>query len=209
MHDIITTKIRPPATRAALVQRARLNTLLQHGLELPLTLVVAPAGFGKTTLVTELVGQLPPGQLAWLACDSADNELLRFWRYLLSACESARPGLATAALALLHAPNPVFEMVVGALINALVDATEPLVVVLDDYHLIENQAVHTALTLLIDHQRSCYGCGSPAAACRPSPWRDCERAASCWRSMPTCCALRQLKRSSFFTIRWAGVLRQS
>jgi LuxR family maltose regulon positive regulatory protein len=152
MHDLIATKIRIPPPRAALVPRDRLSALLQRGLELPLTLVVAPAGFGKTTLVTDLLGRLPPEQLAWLSCERADNEPLRFWRYLLAACERARPGLSTAALAILQAPQPVLKAVVAALINALSDASTPLVLVLDDYHLIEHEAIHTTFSDLIDHQ---------------------------------------------------------
>jgi LuxR family maltose regulon positive regulatory protein len=136
-----------------LVARRRLIALLQQGLRLPLTLVVAPAGFGKTTLVAGLVGHMSETKVAWLSCDVADNDPARFWSYLLGACERAWPGVATPAMALLQTPQaPPLEAMATALLNALAESSDSLVLVLDDYHLIENATIHESLSFLLEHQ---------------------------------------------------------
>jgi LuxR family maltose regulon positive regulatory protein len=150
---LLTTKIRTPPVRPVLVARRRLIALLQQGLRLPLTLVVAPAGFGKTTLVAGLVGHMSETKVAWLSCDVADNDPARFWSYLLGACERAWPGVATPAMALLQTPQaPPLEAMATALLNALAESSDSLVLVLDDYHLIENATIHESLSFLLEHQ---------------------------------------------------------
>lgn len=174
--SILTTKIRVPPLRPTLVARERLHALLERGLGLPLTLVVAPAGFGKTTLVSSWCSRLAFSidqrdgrtlnrsghsslptplyfvKVAWLSLDPADNDPIRFWHYLLEACDRASPGLARPALALLQGPPPPPEALATALLNALADRADPLVLVLDDYHLIETPAIHTSVALLLEHQ---------------------------------------------------------
>lgn len=163
--SILTTKIRVPSLRPALIARERLHALLERGLGLPLTLVIAPAGFGKTTLVSQWLtlradaAQAQPSALnpqplrcAWLSLDPDDNDPIRFWHYLLEACDRASPGLARPALALLQGPPPPPEALAAALLNALADRADPLVLVLDDYHRIEAPAIHSSVALLLEHQ---------------------------------------------------------
>jgi len=127
--------------------------LLDAGLERPLILVAAPAGFGKTTLVADWL-ETPASRkpnVAWLALDEGDNDPARFWIYVVGALEAAQPGLATSAEALLRVPEvTVLDDVVEELARDLSQVTEPLVLVLDDYHLIETPAIHAALTFLLE-----------------------------------------------------------
>jgi LuxR family maltose regulon positive regulatory protein len=132
---------------------------LMHGATCPLTLISAPAGYGKTTLLSEWISNF---NVAWLSLDEKDNDPMRFWTYLFSALETIQPGLTEHSLALLHAPQPPTAMSHGdeneriepaltALINALAAHPMEFVLVLDDYHVIETPTIHTALTFLLDH----------------------------------------------------------
>ncbi|MCU0495419.1 MAG: LuxR family transcriptional regulator, partial [Chloroflexaceae bacterium] len=169
MQQLLTTKMRVPPAHPALVPRPRLAALLRQGLAGPVTLLVAPAGFGKTTLLasslTHMQGEertdhtpssafsLQPSAFAWLSLEPADNESSRFWHYLLMALELARPGSAAPALALVQGPPPPpAEALLGALLNSLAELPAPLVLVLDDYHVIENPAIHQGMVFLLEHQ---------------------------------------------------------
>jgi LuxR family maltose regulon positive regulatory protein len=154
---ILTTKLYRPAPPVGLVTRPRLVSRLNDalGMARALTLLSAPAGFGKTTLVSEWMAA-HPARLAWLSLDEEDNEPTRFLAYLAAAFNTLQPGAGEAALALLGAPQPPPpRAIVGALINAL--STVPgqgavCVLVLDDYHVIATPLVHEALTFLLDHR---------------------------------------------------------
>jgi LuxR family maltose regulon positive regulatory protein len=150
---LVTTKLAIPAARASLVARPHLVDRLQAGLEGPLTLLTAPAGSGKTTLLSAWRasrGRDMP--LAWVALDASDNDLVQFWRYVLNALDLVRPGVSSDALALLRSPEPVpIEVVLAQLINSLSAPGEDAVLVLDDYHLIEVEAIHRGLAFLLDH----------------------------------------------------------
>ncbi len=142
----------PPARpRARVVVRPRLLTRLDE--VYPLTLVAAPAGFGKTTLVAEWAHAQPAG-LAWLALDADDNDLPRFLTYLCAALGRLWPTVGQTALALLQAPQaPSAAATLTALANDLAQlpAAPPAALVLDDYHLLEAEAVHSAVAFLVDH----------------------------------------------------------
>jgi LuxR family transcriptional regulator, maltose regulon positive regulatory protein len=117
----------------------------------PLTLVCAPAGFGKTALLADWArrGRRPVG---WLSLDEADNDPARFWRHVVAALEGVRPGVAERVAPLLGPPAPSsFEGLVTALINELAAQPDEVVVVLDDYHLVEAQPVHVSLGFLLEH----------------------------------------------------------
>ncbi|MCA9953198.1 MAG: hypothetical protein KC434_00660 [Anaerolineales bacterium] len=148
---LIRTKLRHPPTRSQLVPRLRLQQQIQQGVHLPLTLVTAPAGFGKTTLVASAVGlsRLP---VAWLSLDDADNQNGRFLHYLLAALQTVDQAVGHEAMQMLTASAQVpVELVVTSLVNDLDGSGKQLCLVLDDYHCIHNPAVHTAVNFLLEH----------------------------------------------------------
>ena len=147
---VITTKLFRPSLRQPTVERERLHDLLRLGCTLPLTLVVAPAGWGKSTLVAEWLAH--DGITAgWVSLDGGDNDPMRFWRYLLLAADQAGSAAGAAALRRLDAAgSDVLRDVLPAFVNALVSADAPLVLVLDDYHLVTSAQVHTSVAMLLD-----------------------------------------------------------
>ena len=147
---VITTKLFKPSLRQHTVERERLYDLLRLGCRLPLTLVVAPAGWGKSTLVAEWLAH--DGITAgWVSLDGGDNDPMRFWRYLLLAADQAGSAAGAAALRRLDAAgSDVLRDVLPAFVNALVSADAPLVLVLDDYHLVTSAQVHTSVAMLLD-----------------------------------------------------------
>ncbi|HWN00085.1 MAG TPA: AAA family ATPase, partial [Streptosporangiaceae bacterium] len=150
---LLTTKLHVPRLPVGFVPRPRLVEALDEGLARRLILVSAPAGFGKTALLADW-GQRGDRRVAWLSLDAADNDSARFWRHAVAALDRACPGIAERAGPLLGPPMPrSFEGLVTALINEL--AAQPgddvVLLVLDDYHLIDAQPVHTALAFLLDH----------------------------------------------------------
>jgi LuxR family maltose regulon positive regulatory protein len=164
MLPFLKTKLYVPPLRENLVSRPRLVERLNEGLRWgrKLTLVSAPAGYGKTTLLSAWVRQVePPMRVAWLSLDERDNDPLRFWAYVVAALQAVRAGIGDAALAMLHsAQPPPIEAVLTALINEIAAGPAPsspppagcvLALVLDDYHLVESQAIHNTLTFLLDH----------------------------------------------------------
>src|SRR6478752_2564893 len=148
---VLATKLYIPPPPPKAVLRPRLVERLNEGLHRKLTLLSAPAGFGKTTLVSEWVAGCDR-QVAWLSLDEGDNDPTRFLAYLMGAIQMQRPAIGQELLAALQSPQPPpVEHVVRSLINQLAAAQVPLVVVLDDYHVITNAAIHAALTLLVDY----------------------------------------------------------
>ncbi|MEZ4661342.1 MAG: hypothetical protein R2911_27650 [Caldilineaceae bacterium] len=157
---ILQTKLYIPPLRHALVPRPQLITRLNRGAQHKLTLVAAPAGFGKTTLVVEWLGQRK-APAAWLSLDEADNDPTRFLSYLIAALQQVDAAVGQSAHALLQSPQPLAaEAVMTALINDLTHITDDVTLVLDDYHLISRRPVHHALTFLLDHlpQPNCTCC---------------------------------------------------
>ena len=150
---LLATKLHVPHQQSGFVARPRLVDALDGGLARRLILVGAPAGFGKTAL---LAGWAWPGDrpVAWLSLDAGDNDPARFWRHAVAALDRVRPGIAERMGALLGPPAPAsFEGLATALINEL--AAQPgqdeLLLVLDDYHLIDAQQVHEPLLFLLEH----------------------------------------------------------
>jgi LuxR family maltose regulon positive regulatory protein len=165
-YPLLATKLYIPPVRPELVSRPRLIERLNAGLNRKLTLISAPAGFGKTTLVSEWVQEVGtqhavPPQAAWLSLDEGDNDLVRFLAYLitalrtlvLSGVEGIEVDTGKGALSALQSPQPPpAEAVLTSLINDAVAIPDPIVLVLDDYHLIEAQPIHDALSFLLEHQ---------------------------------------------------------
>src|SRR5512143_1209776 len=150
---LLTTKFHIPATRAHLVPRPRLQQRLAEALSRERSLIVisAPAGFGKTTLLSEWLQHLSlPG--AWLSLDAADNDVARFLAYLSAALHKIHPEAAQLMATALHVASlPETESLLTALVNEINSSTRFGVLVLDDYHVIDAPAVHAALAFLVDH----------------------------------------------------------
>jgi LuxR family transcriptional regulator, maltose regulon positive regulatory protein len=150
--ELLATKLFAPRPRPDFVSRPRLVQGLDDGLARGLILVSAPAGSGKTALLADWARRRP---VAWLSLDAGDNDPVRFWRHAIAALDRLRPGLAQRVLPLLGPPPPsAFEGLVTALINELAPHPDPGQVVLlsDDYHLIDARAVHDSLTFLLEHR---------------------------------------------------------
>jgi LuxR family transcriptional regulator, maltose regulon positive regulatory protein len=152
---LVTTKVRLPRTRQVLVPRPRLREALVRYEGRKLTLISAPAGFGKTTLLSEwLEDRSRDGRLvAWLSLEEADNDQALFLAYLVSALRSdLGEGIGEGILAALRLPEfPRVEAIVGALINELADVRHEVTIVLDDYHVIHSGPVHEATSFLLEH----------------------------------------------------------
>ena len=148
---LLATKLHVPRSRSGFVARPRLADRLAPAQGGEVTLVCAPAGFGKTALLADWArgGRRP---VAWLSLDEGDNDPARFWRHAIAALDEIRPGVAEPVAALLQGLQPTsFEAVVTALVNQLAGVAEEVVLVLDDYHLIQSPPVHASLGFLIDH----------------------------------------------------------
>lgn len=149
---LLATKLAIPPPRPQMLLRPRLIERLEEGLSRKLTLLSAPAGFGKTTLLSAWLGALA-GQgmpVAWVSLDPQDNDPMCFWSYLLAAINRAAPGVGDQALALLRtAQPPRLEAVLGELINALAASAGDLVLALDDYQVIEEPIIHSSLAWLL------------------------------------------------------------
>ncbi|MBE2222610.1 MAG: LuxR family transcriptional regulator, partial [Anaerolineae bacterium] len=148
---LLKTKLYNPPLRPALVRRKRLIDKLNAGLNSKLTLISAPAGFGKTTLVSEwIAGCERP--FAWLSLDERDSELSRFLSYLVAALQTQMPSLGNKVLRLLESPQPPSsETVLTALLNEITAVSQAFALVLDDYHMVDAPAIDQALTFLLDH----------------------------------------------------------
>ena len=178
---LLQTKFYIPPLRREQVPRPRLIERLNAGLHRKLTFISAPAGFGKTTLVSAWVSNLrftnddlringiANGQVvnrkskivnhvAWLSLDSSDNDAVRFLTYVIAALQTIDPEQGAAghigkgALGMLRSPQPPStEPVLTSLLNEIATLSDRLILVLDDYHVIEAQTVHDALTFLLEH----------------------------------------------------------
>ncbi|MDX1935012.1 MAG: LuxR C-terminal-related transcriptional regulator [Capsulimonadales bacterium] len=149
---VLTTKIAVPSRRTALVDRSRLTERIRFGRQHSrLTVIVAPAGFGKTTLARQWTAA-EGDPVAWVSLDGGDNDPIRFLTYVTMAIRRVSPGFGESVLSLLRSPQPPLrEVLVTALLNALCEAESPLSLVLDDYHLIGETSVHETVTSLLEH----------------------------------------------------------
>ena len=163
-YSVLVTKFFVPAARPKLVFRPHLVERLNEGLSRKLTLVSAPAGFGKTTLVAEWVNSLrkefkeesqEDSKITWLSLDDGDNDLTRFLTYFVAALNRTNGGgsdFGKGALNMLQSPQPPpTESVLTSLINEIATIPERIVFVLDDLHLIAAPTVHDALTFLLEN----------------------------------------------------------
>ncbi len=149
---LLTTKLRIPPLSVRILRRERLLDSLEQNIpHVKFTLFAAPAGYGKTTLLTQWAhtSQYP---IAWLSIDEEDNDRERFLRYLLAAWDVVQPEIRQSKLGpLLEARLPAYEAVMTMVINYANSLSDHLVFVLDDYHLVEDAGIHETVTFLLDH----------------------------------------------------------
>jgi ATP/maltotriose-dependent transcriptional regulator MalT len=160
------TKLHIPATPANLLQRPRLTQQLRHPLQdVPaavsprhsrtqtlLTVITAPAGYGKSTLLSEWLQHASDLDIAWLSLDPEDNELQQFWHYVVAALQSSVPELGRQALMLLQKPqSSAIDDALTTLLDDLQHTPRAVVLVLDDYHIIDTSAIHDSLATFLTH----------------------------------------------------------
>ena len=165
---ILATKLYIPPTRAKIVLRPGLVERLNEGLAAgrKLALISAPAGFGKTSLISEWVATLTPAltpaplpqgegfgvKVAWLSLEEGDNDLSRFLTYLIAALQAISANIGEGVLGVLQSPQPPpTETILTALLNELATFPDHFILVLDDYHTIDAKPVAEALTFLLEH----------------------------------------------------------
>ncbi|GHO47786.1 LuxR C-terminal-related transcriptional regulator [Ktedonospora formicarum] len=151
-ETMVVTRFSPPRPPAPLVVRERLLSLLDAAFSRPLTLLSASAGWGKTTLLSAWAHQHPHA-IAWLSLETLDNDPRRFWLSIIAALRRCRPAIGGRVLTLLQAPTPEpLSLSVTTLLNELAERNEePLLLILDDYHVIEEATIHTFLAFFLEH----------------------------------------------------------
>ena len=153
---LVETKLRVPQTHRELVRRQRLAAIVERASACALTVVSAPAGFGKTTLLTGLAAGLGHDRgghaIGWVSLDERDADPRRFWTYVLHAVERTSPGAASSALDLLESATGPLEGVIVALVNELSVHPGEVTLVLDDYHLVDGPEVNDGVTFLLNHR---------------------------------------------------------
>lgn len=148
---LLTTKLHIPQARTASVLRPRLVMRLQQGLEQKLILISAPAGYGKTTLLCEWLADCRK-TTAWVSVDKGDNDPSRFWAYVIAALRDAFSLVSSILPDIQTSPDlSSNEILITELINELDKLSQPLILVLDDYHIIETQTIHDGLSFLLEH----------------------------------------------------------
>jgi LuxR family transcriptional regulator, maltose regulon positive regulatory protein len=160
-ETLLETKLFIPTTRPKRVYRSHLIEKLNEGLHRKLTFISAPAGFGKTTLVTDWLLEkkndaISPIGIAWFSIEASDNDPIRFLTYLSAALNRVtgiETPLGEGVLSMLQSPQPLpIESILKLLINEISSISEKIILVLDDYHLIETPPIHKALTFLFNNQ---------------------------------------------------------
>ena len=155
-YELLRTKLALPRPRQSLVPRESLLSRLDEGLERKLTLISAPAGFGKTTLVSEWIAARSelrePPSVAWVSLDEGDNDAVLFWRYVITACQTFNAAIGKAALELLRAARRLpLEAALTTFINDLAQLERRCVLVLEDFHVISSSQISETVAYLIEH----------------------------------------------------------
>ncbi len=151
---LLNTKLNVPPMRLLHVQRVELIQKLNKLQGYKLALIVASAGYGKTTLVSEWIAQSRM-RAVWFSIDKGDNDPVRFWDYVIAAIQTKYLNIGEQTLTLLHEPQPLpIETILSTFINELSALPDLLTLVLDDYHVIESPAIHEGLAFLVEHMPS-------------------------------------------------------
>jgi LuxR family transcriptional regulator, maltose regulon positive regulatory protein len=149
--DLLITKLVSLQPPPSLVSRRQLLKRLNDSFQHKLTLICAPAGFGKTTLLSEWLAQMPH-PITWLSLDPGDSDPQRFWRYVIAACQRFQEGVGVPALEhLLECQIPRYEVMLTRLMNDIIQLPGQYGLILEDYHVIESGEIHQAMTFLLDH----------------------------------------------------------
>ncbi|KPV60346.1 hypothetical protein QJ48_06000 [Paenibacillus sp. A3] len=148
---VLKSKISPPLTRETLVARDRLLHKISKGMKGRLTTVCAPPGFGKTTLLCQWVRHNEQAA-AWVSLDERDNDLARFWRYVVHAVDAAvAPGFAELMAPVLHTlPQGSIDTMIDVMMNELHSLGRPAALILDDYHCLYDKSIHESVSYMID-----------------------------------------------------------
>lgn len=150
-RPILTTKIRVPPAQRRVLRRDRFAHTFRKGPIPPLTLISAPAGFGKTTCAREIADAFP-GRVAWFAIDPEDGDPSRFYTYFLASLREAVPELSARSLQALDSSSaPAIPSILTMLVNEFSELDEPVCAVLDDLHLVSNEAIYENLEFLLTH----------------------------------------------------------
>ena len=151
-ESLLLTKLYIPPVRSDAVERSRLAALIDQGIDKPLTLVSAPAGFGKTTLLSAWAAQ-SGNTVGWVSLDEADNDVVRFLSYLIAALQNVQKEIGKTASRMLEAAQRLpIPSILTTLMNEVGQAQRQFVVVLDDYHVIDAEPVREAMTFILEHQ---------------------------------------------------------
>lgn len=149
-YPLLATKLYIPQPRPGLIRRTRLTERLNKGIKCKLTLISAPAGFGKTTLLSEWIfqSQLP---VAWISIDKGDNDPVYFIKYVIEALQKIEPKVGETTLTLVQSPQqPPLEAIIINLIQEIENIPDDFVLILDDYHSINISKIHQLVEFLID-----------------------------------------------------------
>ena len=152
--QLLATKLYAPRVRRDRVPRPILVSRLNDGLQHKLTLISAPAGCGKTTLLSEWceAAAQQPISVGWVSLDEGDNDIVRFLAYFVGALQTIRPRLGEYALMQLYSPQlPSVESILTGLINEIMSIPGEFAIIFDDCHLIESRSIHAALEFLLEH----------------------------------------------------------
>ncbi len=154
VYLLLATKMHIPEIPTGLLPRPRLSEQLHQALTHRLTVITAPAGFGKTTAVSAWL-RASPVVAAWLSLDEGDNDLVRFWTYVFSSLQTGYREICTSLLEQLRAPSlhqsPHIEHLLTRLVNALDAGSQQTILMLDDYHAVTSPAIHASLVFLLEH----------------------------------------------------------
>jgi LuxR family maltose regulon positive regulatory protein len=146
---VLSTKLDGPHTSERILSRTALVEALEQGVSGKLTLLSAPAGWGKTTVLAQWIASQGSHRIAWLGLDRADNDPAQFWGYLIAALRHSASALSNRASDLLEVGADITEVVLPTLLNEFELHTEVTVLILDDYQLVTNAAIHEQMTLLV------------------------------------------------------------
>jgi LuxR family transcriptional regulator, maltose regulon positive regulatory protein len=151
--SLVATKLFVPRLRDGVVERHRLNERLQRGATSKLTLISAPAGFGKTTAVTAWLAtrSAAPRAVAWLSLDQTDRESTKFWTHVIAALQKATAEIGAARLQVLQPAEHASDLVLASIVNELASLHGTIDLILDDYHLVEGPDVQAGMVFLLEH----------------------------------------------------------
>ena len=151
IYPLLTTKLTLPPRRARMLDRQVLRQRLDEVKQHQLTILSAPAGFGKTTLLAGWAATCGEN-VAWISLDASENDPLLFWHYFAAACQQIQPDLERQVAPVLQQSGPLdVEALLSVLINTLAHASSPLLLILDDYHVVTTHQIHQQMTFLIEH----------------------------------------------------------